>query len=198
MTQQEIIANIVNEITRQVMSNDTIINLLKTAGISEKAAENDTQQLKPIPTNYDGYSFRSRLEARWAVFFRCMGIRYQYEVEGLKLADGANYLPDFYLPDFKCYLEIKRLELNGTTAGNEAEHKIFSITGQNGCWGAIAYGDPYDDKCFEHSFNYKLRFRFGRSSKNFKPFICRLNVTNADEDYTYFKQSAKYARGYKF
>lgn len=25
--------------------------------------------IKPIETKYDGYLFRSRLEARWAVFF---------------------------------------------------------------------------------------------------------------------------------
>ena len=30
--------------------------------------------IKPIETVYNGYRFRSRLEARWAVFFRAVGI----------------------------------------------------------------------------------------------------------------------------
>jgi len=37
------------------------------------------------------------LEARWAVFFDTLGIRYRYEPEGFDL-NGVWYLPDFYLP----------------------------------------------------------------------------------------------------
>jgi hypothetical protein len=61
--------------------------------------------LKPIQTFYDGYWFRSRLEARWAVFFKHAGWKYQYEVEGFHLPSGM-YLPDFYLPDYG-YVEVK-------------------------------------------------------------------------------------------
>ena len=43
--------------------------------------------IKPIETVYNGYRFRSRLEARWAVFFRAVGIEYQYEPEGFDM-DG--------------------------------------------------------------------------------------------------------------
>lgn len=64
-------------------------------------------KIKPIETWYNGYKFRSRLEARWAVFFDAMGWRYQYEPEGFVLPSGAWYLPDFYLPDFDCWFEIK-------------------------------------------------------------------------------------------
>ena len=35
--------------------------------------------IRAIETSYDGYRFRSRLEARWAVFFNEAGIEYQYE-----------------------------------------------------------------------------------------------------------------------
>jgi len=52
-----------------------------------------------IETVYDGYRFRSRLEARWAVFFKAAGIRYIYEPECFRLSSGELYLPDFYLPD---------------------------------------------------------------------------------------------------
>ncbi len=62
--------------------------------------------IKPIETKYKGYRFRSRLEARWAVFFDEMGIEYQYEPEGFEV-DGMRYLPDFYLPDSNKYVEVK-------------------------------------------------------------------------------------------
>jgi hypothetical protein len=52
-----------------------------------------------IETVFDGYRFRSRLEARWAVFFKTAGIRYIYEPECFRLPSGKLYLPDFYLPE---------------------------------------------------------------------------------------------------
>lgn len=58
-------------------------------------------------TLYNGYRFRSRLEARWAVFFDALGIRYEYEPEGYNLPNGIGYLPDFYLPDLKIWIEVK-------------------------------------------------------------------------------------------
>lgn len=62
--------------------------------------------LKPIETTYNGYRFRSRLEARWAVFFDALGLPYAYEAEGYDL-DGLWYLPDFWLPTLNCWVEIK-------------------------------------------------------------------------------------------
>ncbi len=60
----------------------------------------------PIETRYHGYRFRSRLEARWAVFYDYLEISYQYEPEGFDL-DGVWYLPDFYLPEYDYWIEIK-------------------------------------------------------------------------------------------
>lgn len=51
--------------------------------------------IKAIQTRYKGYNFRSRLEARWAVFFDALGIEWEYEPEGFELPDGTRYLPDF-------------------------------------------------------------------------------------------------------
>src|SRR3989344_7244241 len=53
--------------------------------------------IQPIQTIYKGYRFRSRLEARWAVFFDTLGIKWEYEPEGYNL-NGSYYLPDFWLP----------------------------------------------------------------------------------------------------
>lgn len=66
-------------------------------------------QIKAIETIYRGYRFRSRLEARWAVFFDGMGIEYEYEPEGFDLGSAGWYLPDFWLPTFNggIYCEVK-------------------------------------------------------------------------------------------
>ena len=50
--------------------------------------------IKAIETKYKGYRFRSRLEARWAVFFETLGAQWDYEPEGFQLQNGW-YLPDF-------------------------------------------------------------------------------------------------------
>ena len=79
--------------------------------------------IQAIQTKYKGYRFRSRLEARWAVFFDTLGIEWEYEKEGYQLSqiplppfEGAYrdekkedvfYLPDFYLPQFNCFVEVK-------------------------------------------------------------------------------------------
>lgn len=74
----------------------------------------NTQQqdgaISAIPTRYKGYHFRSRLEARWAVFFDTMGCQWQYEPNGYQLADGSLYLPDFLIHEGfseAAYIEVK-------------------------------------------------------------------------------------------
>jgi len=63
--------------------------------------------MKAIETEYKGYKFRSRLEARWAVFFDAIGIKWEYEPEGYQFEDGTMYLPDFYFPSLDYYGEVK-------------------------------------------------------------------------------------------
>ena len=53
--------------------------------------------LKVKETKYKGYRFRSRLEAKWAVFFDACGVKWEYEPEGYDLGDELSYLPDFLL-----------------------------------------------------------------------------------------------------
>lgn len=45
-------------------------------------------ELKAIQTEYKGYLFRSRLEARWAVFLDSLGVKWEYEPEGYDLGNG--------------------------------------------------------------------------------------------------------------
>jgi len=61
-----------------------------------------------IETHYAGHRFRSRLEARWAVFFNALNITWQYEPQGYTVGrDKHPYLPDFWLPDLKAFVEVK-------------------------------------------------------------------------------------------
>lgn len=95
--------------------------------------------LKAIETRYKGYRFRSRLEARWAVFFDTLSIKYEYEPEGFDLGSIGLYLPDFFLPQFGMWAEIKgkaptkdeilKAEYLGR---NDTEHVVLIIHGQVG------------------------------------------------------------------
>lgn len=66
--------------------------------------------IKAIQTLYSGIWFRSRLEARWAMYFDLLGVEWIYEMEGFKVGRGEFYLPDFFLPKLKYYCEVKPFE----------------------------------------------------------------------------------------
>ena len=110
--------------------------------------------MKAIETIYNGYRFRSRLEARWAVFFDTLGIRYEYEPEGFILSNGEHYLPDFFLPDLMIYVEVKPCNAfeishpgNDYVAFDQSAAKYLYFTADitqagYGMW--FVFGDPYD------------------------------------------------------
>ncbi len=68
--------------------------------------------IKVIETRYKGCRFRSRLEARWAVFFDALEIRWEYEPQGFVISwmndvKEVPYLPDFRLPVLGTWVEVK-------------------------------------------------------------------------------------------
>jgi hypothetical protein len=83
--------------------------------------------IKAIETPYKGYRFRSRLEARWAVFFDALGIRWEYEKEGYDLGDAGWYLPDFWLPQQNVWIEIK-----GATPTHEEQTRCHLLADGTG------------------------------------------------------------------
>jgi len=101
--------------------------------------------IKPIETIYNGYKFRSRLEARWAVFFDELGIKYEYELEGFELPNGLRYLPDFYLPEFNVYVEVKA---SIEKISDEDLKKIFSFSFHSIEKLLVIVGTPIKDKMF--------------------------------------------------
>lgn len=67
--------------------------------------------ISAIETIYKGRRFRSRLEARWAIFFDAIDIGWEYETEGFQIGD-SKYLTDFKLLSFgstkvDLFVEIK-------------------------------------------------------------------------------------------
>jgi len=92
--------------------------------------------LKPIETHYKGYRFRSRLEARWAVFFDAMGFDWVYEPEGFVLKDGTWYLPDFQIErPYGPYVEVKPYQLS-----TEERRKAESFSNHKAI--ILAVGEP--------------------------------------------------------
>ena len=62
--------------------------------------------MKAIPTEYKGISFRSKLEASYAKTLDELEIRWVYEHNGYDIG-GVRYLPDFWLPEIRTFLEVK-------------------------------------------------------------------------------------------
>lgn len=63
--------------------------------------------IRALPSYWRGIVFRSRTEARWAAFFDALGLEWVYEPEGYELQDGTWYLPDFWLPQLRLWVEVK-------------------------------------------------------------------------------------------
>ena len=60
-----------------------------------------------IRTTYKGIQFRSRLESNIAYFLDKLDIKWQYEPKSFLLSNGNHYMPDFYLPELKTWVEAK-------------------------------------------------------------------------------------------
>ena len=88
--------------------------------------------LKAIETHYGGYKFRSRLEARWAVFFDDCGIEWEYEPQGFEVPTPRGvirYLPDFWLgtgqwAEVKGYLDTQGMKRLYALAGGADDWRL--------------------------------------------------------------------------
>jgi hypothetical protein len=98
--------------------------------------------MNAIETVYRGYRFRSRLEARWAVFFDALGLRWEFEKEGYEL-DGVRYLPDFWLADLNLWAEVKPEE------STEGEDKLRRLVEAVPSFGVMLRGAPDVEKVYD-------------------------------------------------
>jgi len=102
--------------------------------------------IKAIDTFYNGNYFRARLEARWAVFFNECGIKYIYEPEGFVLENGQWYLPDFYLPQLDCYVEVKPFSggtLKDADVKSHLDYKLKWVPFSHEKMLALLFGVPH-------------------------------------------------------
>lgn len=74
-----------------------------------------------LPSVYRGIAFRSRTEARWAIYFDALGLAWEYETEAYALPSG-NYLPDFLLPP-RGGRPARWVEIKGAPA-LEVDHRL--------------------------------------------------------------------------
>lgn len=95
--------------------------------------------IKAIETRYAGCRFRSRLEARWAVFLNSLDIPWEYEPQGY-VVNGVPYLPDFLVwpgTDLAFWLEIK-----GTFPNTAELAKARGLAEGTGIPAYVYWGQP--------------------------------------------------------
>lgn len=66
--------------------------------------------IRAIPTVYKGILLKSRLEGDIAYLVDNLGYKWRYEPQSYKLENGFDYLPDFYLPELKLFIECRGYE----------------------------------------------------------------------------------------
>lgn len=105
-------------------------------------------QIKSIDTQYKGYLFRSRLEARYAYLFDLAGVRWSYEPDAYQLDDGTNYLPDFFVSvrdDHWRREEFENpgywVEIKGRVPTEHEIQKMHMLAVGTGHHGFIFFGD---------------------------------------------------------
>lgn len=107
--------------------------------------------ISAVETLYKSIRFRSRLEARWAIFFDELDIKWVYEPDPYK--NEQMYLPDFWLTDSRTWIEVKpdMVKVSGT-ALDKSRDFYMSVLAHNGSNIAdlrhyyILVGQPYIDE----------------------------------------------------
>lgn len=138
--------------------------------------------IQAIQTVYKGYRFRSRLETRYAVFFDALNIKWEYEKEGYPLPDLGYYLPDFFLTDYKIWVEIK-----GQAPTEPELDKIFALFEITGFDSFIFNGLPEKGKQID---------THAKVSDVTKYFISKqIQVDTDDALIKFFLSPVKYSEG---
>jgi len=123
--------------------------------------------MKAIETYYAGHRFRSRLEARYAVFFDRLGICWEYEPQGYQLPSGP-YLPDFWLPSLRggLWLEVKPENAPGDPRHEElAVHSGHDVAVTNG----LPRSDASDNNWLE------IWFAEGGADESYGFLVCDMH-----------------------
>ncbi len=100
---------------------------------------NSDTAIPAIETTYSGIRFRSRLEARFAVFFDVLGLPYNYEPDKYQTQHGR-YIPDFFIPGIEdgVFIEVK-----GSYPDEEALGKADVLEEITGKYVYVFYGSEF-------------------------------------------------------
>jgi hypothetical protein len=152
--------------------------------------------MKAISTIYKGGRFRSRLEARWAIFFDSIDIGWEYETEGFEL-DKTKYLTDFKLLAFGAnevdlFVEIKPRRPNyeeikkcyEVSVGTNSD--VLLICGTPGLPEFSALGENWNLKTGYVALHFPAKSLIGGKEKN-TPFeiwkeSCRFELFQTGPD----------------
>lgn len=110
---------------REVLQQGCVVSRKSSLRPVNKVVRSDSgagRAIASIKTNYRGYTFQSRTEARWAIFFQELGVCYLYEPYKLQLDGKCSYTCDFMLPYLNCWVEVK----GGYPTNNEV-HKAVQL-----------------------------------------------------------------------
>lgn len=94
--------------------------------------------IQPIETIYAGRRYRSRCEARWAVFFDSLGVPFEYEPDCYEVG-GRRYLPDFLLRRQNLFVEVK-----GKDPTDDEREKAAALARETCLEVLIAIGAPQE------------------------------------------------------
>ena len=122
--------------------------------------------MEPIETEYKGYRFRSRLEARWAVFLNHIGVEWDYEPQGFEFDGGEKYLPDFWIETWDCWIEVK-----GPEPTDQDKRFAYLLAEGSGKPVILSYGQfklVWDEVGNKHSFSPRCYVFYGDSCQAFK------------------------------
>ncbi len=82
--------------------------------------------------------YLSNLEKHWGMFFKALGLSFEYEPEKFFLSSGRHYTPDFYLSELDIYIEIKPKVLRCV----EHMRKCRMLSSQHNKRVVLLNGDP--------------------------------------------------------
>lgn len=105
-----------------------------------------------VPTLYRGVKMRSKLETRWAAVLDAAGVVWLYEPAVVDVGRHGLYLPDFWLPGQRTWLEVKgphmeRIEKTRALArklGRGGQVLLGTVAGV--CWRVPAGGRPSQEE----------------------------------------------------
>ncbi len=147
-----------------------------------------------IKTVYGGTEFRSKLESKVAYLLDSLKIKWIYEPKSFLLNNGTPYIPDFYLPELRLWVEVKGLiedhnkEIskrfvieNDTTLMLLSSNKIFWYDNKLYSWGdEFNYGYGEDNMVYLGCCSKCLKCFF---CSNLGYYGCRsCNYHNGDHD----------------